>query len=341
MKIKYLNLTRNYKNTKLYKTTKKMLLIISMSALIGSSNNVEAQSDNQDTTIELDSENIDEKDSIIDEVASIVGEISDKVISVGNVPYSESKVNSYPREVPKRVYFDEIINTEPHVVEEREGITNKPLPIDPPMISTVEEIVDERKLVALTFDDGPGKYTMDLIDILEENNAKATFFLLGPCVERYPDTVVYMYEKGNEIANHGYSHKEFTKMSIEDIQNEIDLTEQLIESYGVECTDFVRPPYRSINDKIIENIDSTFIVWSIDTEDWKSRDVECIKETIIGKIKEGDIILLHDIHKTTVDAIAEILPELTDEYRFVTVSELFELKEVEYEKNKMYSKVKK
>ena len=206
-----------------------------------------------------------------------------------------------------------------------------------PTAEPVEEI--EKKVVAITFDDGPSKYTMDLLNILEENDVEATFFVLGSNVKKYPETIEYAYNTGNEIGIHGYSHESFTKMSLEEVRNEILLTKQLIEENAV-CSNFVRPPYGSINNNIMENIDATFILWNVDPEDWKLRDKEKIKKEIIDKLNDGDIILFHDLYKPTIDAIEELLPLLKDEYEFVTVSELFDIKEQECEKNKKYYKVK-
>lgn len=202
------------------------------------------------------------------------------------------------------------------------------------------EQVDERKIVALTFDDGPSKYTEELINILNENNSTATFFVIGTNVKKYNETVKYAYDSGNEIAVHGYSHTSFKDMTIEEIQNEIDTTKKLINDCGAECSNLVRPPYGSINSEIMQSIDSTFIMWNIDTRDWESRDKDKIKEEIIGKINDGDIILFHDLYGSTIEAIREVLPELSNEYRFVSVSELFRLKELEYEENNKYYKVK-
>lgn len=208
------------------------------------------------------------------------------------------------------------------------------------MEDIVIEQVDERKIVALTFDDGPSKYTEDLINVLNENNATATFFVIGTNVNRYPETLQFAYESGNEIAVHGYSHTSFSDMTLEEVQNEIDLTRQLVTDCGVECSNLVRPPYGSIDSEIMTNVDATFILWNVDPEDWKLRDKDAIKAEIIGKINDGDIILFHDLYGPTVEALAEILPELSSEYRFVSVSELFELKELECEENNKYYMVK-
>lgn len=285
MKIKYINLNRNYDKTKLYKI-KKLLFIMSMPVLVGCSNKNSYQT------------------------------IEPIEITKNIEPIKEDK--------------NDIVKIEEIKEDIKESIES----------TSINEEVTDKKIVALTFDDGPGKYTEQLVEILKENDANATFFVLGTCVERYKDAVLYAYENGNEIAIHGYSHTSFKKMTIEEIQNEIDLTKQLIEESGAESSNLVRPPGGNINSKIVDNISSSFILWNIDTRDWEFRNVESIKGKVIDKIEDGDIILFHDIYKTTIDAIKEILPELKDEYQLVTVSELFELKQQEYEENKKYYKVK-
>lgn len=203
-----------------------------------------------------------------------------------------------------------------------------------------EEVVEERKLVALTFDDGPSRYTNELIEILNENDAHATFFLIGQNISANSDAVINAYESGNEIAIHTYSHTSFTNMTIEDVISEIDTTRSIIEELGVEPANLVRPPYGSINSELVENINASLILWNVDTEDWKSRDVESIKNEVYDAISEGDIILFHDAYPTTIEAIRELLPELSDEYEFVTVSELFNRQNVELENHVKYYRYK-
>lgn len=199
---------------------------------------------------------------------------------------------------------------------------------------------DNRIPVALTFDDGPGKYTDRLLDILKDNDVKATFFVLGTGIENYGEVVKRAYDDGHEIAIHGYSHTSFKKMTIEEIQSEIDTVVNLLNDLEITPSNLVRPPYGSINSKIKENLDYSFILWSVDTLDWKTKDKDAIIKEINDSIENGSIILMHDIHETTVDAVEEMLPELTDEYRFVTVNELFSLNEQELEEHESYHKVK-
>lgn len=199
---------------------------------------------------------------------------------------------------------------------------------------------DERKVVAITFDDGPGKYTDRLLDILKENDAKATFFVLGRSVKSNPDPVKRAYDEGHEIGIHGYDHKYYTDLGVKGTRRQIVDTYNILREIDVEPQPFIRPPGMKYNSELVENLDYAFILWSVDTRDWQSRDKEKIKQVIRDNIEEGSIILLHDIHECSVDAIEEILPELSIEYRFVTTSELFDILDNDLEICNVYKKVK-
>ena len=217
-------------------------------------------------------------------------------------------------------------------------------------LATSAEVIDERKCVAITFDDGPGIYTDRLLDILKENDCKATFFVLGYNFKRYGDAVTREYNEGHEIGIHGYSHKFYTNkdrntgeelgLGIEGTREEIVTTYNMLRELYVEPSNIVRPPGGKITNEIIENLNYSFILWSVDTRDWESRNKDKIKEEILNNIEEGSIILLHDIHECSVDAVEELLPELTKEYRFVTVSELFDILDNDLETCTSYRKVK-
>ncbi len=192
---------------------------------------------------------------------------------------------------------------------------------------------DERKVVAITFDDGPGSYTDRLLDILKENNVKVTFFVLGKNVLKYPDVVKRAYDEGHEICIHGYSHKYYTDkdpntgeergLGIKGTREEIVTTYNILREIDVEPQPYVRPPGGKVTDEIVQNIDYAFFKWSVDTRDWESRNKDKIKEIIYRDIENGSIVLQHDIHECSVDATEEYLPTLTSDYKFVTISELF------------------
>ena len=185
------------------------------------------------------------------------------------------------------------------------------------------------KLIAITFDDGPGKYTEELLDALKKYNAKATFFPVGTCVERYPELVKREVEEGHQVANHSWDHAKLTDLSQSAISAELSKTENAIDkACGKDLgTLMVRPPYGSSNSAVQNSANAPLIFWSADTLDWKYRNAETVKNNIVNNAKDGAIILLHDIHSTSVQGAVAAIEELTGQgYTFVTVSELFRRK---------------
>lgn len=185
---------------------------------------------------------------------------------------------------------------------------------------------DWKKLIALTFDDGPSpKYTNILLDILKKENVKVTFFVLWSRVMEYPDIVKREFKEWHEIWNHSYSHALFIKLSERDMQEELYKTDQLIYKNTGEYPKTFRPPYWWINTGILEKAAMPAILWSIDSHDWKTLN---ITKNIRGidNAKDGDILIMHDIHETSVESIPMIIDVLRKKgFDFVTVSELLSL----------------
>ena len=178
--------------------------------------------------------------------------------------------------------------------------------------------------IALTFDDGPDpRYTEKLLDGLKERDVKATFFVTGINVSKYPEIIKRMQEEGHLIGNHTYHHVQLTAANDLEFREEIISTNEAIREVTGEDTEYIRPPYGSWNKKYEEELNMFPVLWTVDPRDWCSDNVECIVRNTINKIKEGDIILMHDQYKTSVMAALEIVDELQEEgYEFVTVEEL-------------------
>lgn len=199
-----------------------------------------------------------------------------------------------------------------------------------------------KKIIALTFDDGPGTYTSNLVDILKDNKTSATFFMLGKNINIYKDTVLKVHESGMEIGYHSYNHKNFKRQKLEVIKEEFDKSNEALKSITGDTFHLVRPPYGEINDKIKNELDAAFILWDIDTMDWKYRNSDYLVNYVLDNAEAGDIILFHDIHKTSVDAIEKLLPELyVNGYQVVTVSKLAEVTDTKLEYHKSYRYFKK
>ena len=200
-------------------------------------------------------------------------------------------------------------------------------------------LIDPNKpMIALTFDDGPGRYSKDFADLLAEHHGHATFFVLGSNVPNFTENLQYVYEMGNEIASHTHRHKDLNTLSEEGIRKELDdAAEAIHEAIGVYPT-LVRTPYGNANKKVMKVLDGPMIKWSVDTEDWKSRDAQSVKNELLKNTKDGDILLLHEIYGSTLEGLRLAIGELADQgYQFVTVSELMSYRGVEPEAKHYYS----
>lgn len=204
---------------------------------------------------------------------------------------------------------------------------------------TEEPVIDPNKpMIALTFDDGPSSSaTNRILDVLLENHSRATFFVVGNRLHNYPEVLQRIVSERSEIGSHTYNHKSLSLLKASEIGEELSAVDDyLVELLGQEAVT-LRPPYGAVNDLMKKTIDKPMINWSVDTEDWKNRDTKTIVNNVLGKVKDGDIVLFHDLYDTTAAAIEIIVPELIKEgYQIVTVSELFEAKGITLEGGKVY-----
>lgn len=179
------------------------------------------------------------------------------------------------------------------------------------------------KSVALTYDDGPSKHTPQILDCLERYGAKATFFVVGTGVNSYPDTIKRAYSLGMEIGNHTSTHPRLTTLSPAQISSQLNSTASAIEALTGKAPNLVRPPYGSYNNSVLSTANLPFILWSIDTLDWKTRNAQKTIDAVLSKVCDGDIILMHDLYLPTAQATEVIVPALIERgFDLVTVSEL-------------------
>jgi polysaccharide deacetylase family sporulation protein PdaB len=201
----------------------------------------------------------------------------------------------------------------------------------------VWEVATEKKVLALTFDDGPDPAdTPQILDLLHKYHAKATFFVIGNRVERYPQLLLREVWEGHEVANHTYEHPYFNKnTSLHRIKDEINKAEQAILNITGQNTSLFRPPAGYFNDTIItaaHHSHHTLVLWSWhqDTKDWDTPGTDKIVRIVLDHAHNGDIVLFHDYVKgqtQTIDALKLILPALQERgFEFVTVSELLKLR---------------
>ena len=184
-----------------------------------------------------------------------------------------------------------------------------------------------KPMVAITFDDGPNpETTTPMLDALEENYAKATFFCLGQNAGYYPETVQREYNLGMEVGTHTYSHVVLTKLGASQLDDEISKSVDAInKAIGVKPT-LMRPPYGAVNKTVLSAVGGYNLCcmnWSLDTEDWKTKNADATYNEVM-KAQDGDVVLLHDIHEYNVDAVKRFVPDLIAEgFQLVTVPELY------------------
>lgn len=184
---------------------------------------------------------------------------------------------------------------------------------------------EEEKLVALTFDDGPsGRYTRVLLDGLEQRGVPATFFLCGYRIEEYPELTRRILQEGHEIGLHGYSHKNMQKMSRKDVELELERTIALLPE-GCSPT-FLRPPGGQSSRQVLsvaEKMELSVLLWSVDPQDWATDNVQAIETNVLCRVRDGDVILLHDMSYSSVEAALSIVDSLQSQgFRFVTATQL-------------------
>ncbi len=180
-----------------------------------------------------------------------------------------------------------------------------------------------KPMVALTFDDGPGPYTDRILDVLTKYDAKATFFVVGNRLGSYSSTLKRQVELGMEIGCHTWNHTQLTTLDRSGIASQISSTNNKVHEITGLYPSLLRPPYGSYNSTVREVSGAPIIMWSIDTLDWKTRNADSTYKAVMNNVKDGDIILMHDIHSPTADAVERIVPALVEKgYQLVTVSEL-------------------
>jgi peptidoglycan/xylan/chitin deacetylase (PgdA/CDA1 family) len=181
------------------------------------------------------------------------------------------------------------------------------------------------RYVALTFDDGPHPtLTPMLLDMLERERVRATFYMIGSCAAGSPDIVRRAFEAGHEIGNHSWSHPDLTRIPLARAAEEIARTDALLESITGEQPNTVRPPYGARNSRVEALAEPRpMMLWDVDTNDWRTRNTASVERAAIRS--DGGIVLMHDIHPTTVAAVPAIILDFKSRgFSFVTVSDCVE-----------------
>ncbi len=184
-------------------------------------------------------------------------------------------------------------------------------------------VYGDKPMVALTFDDGPSKYTEQILDVFNEYDQKATFFINGEDVPDHKNAIIRQHDEGFLTANHTQNHKTLTKLSKKDILEQISLTDDIVyELCGVR-TKYLRPPGGAADEKVKSTVNMPLINWSVDTKDWSHDNADKTIREVKKSTNDGSIVLMHDRMKSTAEAVKTIVPELIGRgYQLVTIEEM-------------------
>ena len=270
-------------------------------------------------------------------------------------PYSQCIFGDYAtRLAPENGYFDRFTFTADGVLFHFEkytlfpgslGVVTLTIPYEDMRVKSAPAAEDpvtppasitEKKMVAITYDDGPNPiHTNAILDILEKYDARATFFDLGYLVEKYPDVVKREVALGCEVGSHSWDHDNFNKLSETAIKEDVARTDAVFQKVLDKSPSSFRPPYGNCSDQVKNLIPLPIYLWSVDTLDWKSRNAQAVINEVkkIGDL-DGKVILMHGIYSSTAEATAYLVPYLQEQgYELVTVSELVWAKYGEYPQN--------
>lgn len=258
--------------------------------------------------------------------------------AISGVPEPEEEGKGNTSEMPEPGEEDEgIIGIEPEAGDSDEEEENTE-----PEKSGTEEITDvpnqdtkeervidpEKPMVALTFDDGPYRNnTKVIMDLFEQYGGRATFFVVGYHLDVYTEATLEAYRRGFQIGNHTLNHPALRQISDAEGMAEIEGLNRKLNELGIPGEVMLRPPYGEFTQYLQENLTVPMIGWNVDSADWLTKDAENIYERVVGKVKDGDIVLLHDLHDATAEAMQRVVPALVEQgFQLVTVEELFRVK---------------
>ena len=257
------------------------------------------------------------------EVTSVASLISEEKGQVTSSERSSQAFNQSEQSMNKNKSTETASVNEPtqKSVESAQSPSTEPEPTQ----ESTETVQDPTvKSIAISFDDGPGATTTpQLLQILKEKNVHATFFVLGENTVQHPEIVKQTAEAGHEIGNHTYDHQDLATLSAQSITEEVTKADTEIKKATGKTPTFVRPPYGSITSVGASVIQQPIIEWSVDSEDWKTRNPDLILQKIQATVYDGAIILFHDIYPETIRAVPQVIDYLQEQgYRITTVGDL-------------------
>ena len=205
-------------------------------------------------------------------------------------------------------------------------------------LKATDRILEGKLLAALTFDDGPSPETTPrLLDILQEKDVPATFFTLGSKAAAYPDIIKREAKEYHEVASHTMYHQNLIRIPANAAISDINDAKNTLKDILKHDINYTRPPYGNTNDTVRNTVGTPIILWSVDTEDWKSKNVDAIIATAMSEVHDGAIILMHDIYPSTVDAVPILIDKLREKgYEFASLNELTRIRKTKLENGVSY-----
>jgi len=198
--------------------------------------------------------------------------------------------------------------------------------------------LEGKKLIALTFDDGPASVTtLRLLDILKEKKVKATFFVVGRMAQAAPEILKREEEEGHVIGSHTMTHTDLTTLNEGAIRGEVAAMDEIFRANLGHATKLTRPPYGAISEVVRTGVGQPLIIWTIDPEDWRMKDANAVRRHVVERAFDGAIVLMHDIYGSTVDAVGGMIDDLRKAgYEFVTVPEMAHVRRVQLKNGEVY-----
>lgn len=265
--------------------------------------------------------------------------LAGKVISLNTADHKTETVSE--KTVPEKNNEDKQEKSKGKEEQPEPEVTKKPEAVQTVADGTnrwIRKDLDANKpMVALTFDDGPyAPVTNKILATLKKHDAKATFFCVGNRIPGYSDVVKKAYNQGCQLASHTYEHKVLSTAKKKQITWQLKKTDSVLQD-AIGChTTALRPPGGFVNDKVRKTVNVPMVCWNVDSEDWKSRNTKKVLKRC-NSIKDGDIVLMHDLYPTTAKAVASLVPKLCKKgFQLVTVDELFYYKDIKAEAGKVY-----
>jgi peptidoglycan-N-acetylglucosamine deacetylase len=259
----------------------------------------------------------------IDNLNSLIASLyltRDAVVFVVNNREQANHLSGFKEiKVPIKALDEQITTTwHPKLIE-------PPPPIVPPQPNPLPPLGDGPRHIALTFDDGPhGTHTITILNILKQYNVKATFFMLGIQVSRFPAVAKLVVAAGHEVGNHSWNHEDLRTLSANQLRNNLNRTNQLIKDVTGATPKLMRPPYGALNNTVRANTDMRIIMWNVDPQDWKYRNAQTVYQHVRARARDGSVILLHDIFGSSAEATEYIVRYLVEnDFKLMTISQLY------------------